>query len=161
VTQLPRATIDSHAVATRVGTMTHAPAGMLVHPIPSLSPQDYDRGVTTLSHQSSGTHQGQWQQAPPPPAYSNQQDYFGANSPYPGTNHPTQPDMTLSAEGGQAHYYPEQVRMPPTAVPHTNDEGYRFGDITRSIVAKGKKSSGRSEKDGYKFGDFTRGLFKK
>jgi hypothetical protein len=54
----------------------------------------------------------------------------------------------------------------PTGSAHASGErseeqGYRFGDLTRSIVAKGKKTSGRSEQDGYKFGDFTRGLFGK
>jgi hypothetical protein len=38
-------------------------------------------------------------------------------------------------------------------------QGYRFGDLTRSVISKGKKKDGRNEKDGYKFGDFTRGLF--
>jgi hypothetical protein len=38
-------------------------------------------------------------------------------------------------------------------------QGYHFGDMTRSVVSKGKQKAGRNEKDGYKFGDFTRGLF--
>jgi hypothetical protein len=38
-------------------------------------------------------------------------------------------------------------------------QGYRFGDLTRSVISNGKKKDGRSENDGYKFGDFTRGLF--
>jgi len=38
-------------------------------------------------------------------------------------------------------------------------EGYRFGDLTKSVVARGKWRDGRSEAEGYKFGDFTRGLF--
>jgi hypothetical protein len=38
-------------------------------------------------------------------------------------------------------------------------QGYRFGDLTRSVVSKGKQKAGRNEKDGYKFGDFTRRLF--
>lgn len=42
----------------------------------------------------------------------------------------------------------------------SNKDGYKFGDITKSIVARGKQASGRKEDSGYKFGDFTRGLFK-
>jgi hypothetical protein len=38
--------------------------------------------------------------------------------------------------------------------------GYTFGDLSRSVVAKGKKKDGRGANDGYKFGDFTKGLFK-
>lgn len=36
---------------------------------------------------------------------------------------------------------------------------YHFGDVTRSMVNKGKTSSGRSKDSPYQFGDFTRGLF--
>ena len=38
-------------------------------------------------------------------------------------------------------------------------QGYKFGDFSRRIVAKGKQKDGRSANDGYKFGDFSRGLF--
>mmetsp|Transcript_7731 Transcript_7731/g.10552 ORF Transcript_7731/g.10552 Transcript_7731/m.10552 type:complete len:399 (-) Transcript_7731:17-1213(-) len=37
-------------------------------------------------------------------------------------------------------------------------EGYKFGDITRGVIAKGKRKDGRSQNDRYRFGDFTRGL---
>lgn len=46
---------------------------------------------------------------------------------------------------------------------HSNEQqqqsGYRFGDLTRSVIEAGKAKDGRKGKDGYKFGDFTRGLF--
>jgi len=42
----------------------------------------------------------------------------------------------------------------------SSDQQYRFGDITRNIVAKGRQVDGREENSGYKFGDFTRGLFR-
>jgi hypothetical protein len=38
---------------------------------------------------------------------------------------------------------------------------YRFGDISKRIIAQGKQQDGRSDKDGYRFGDFSRGLFGK
>jgi hypothetical protein len=58
---------------------------------------------------------------------------------------------------------PARARANPSSAQQETGQqqgGYQFGDISRSIVAKGKGKDGRSEKDGYKFGDFTRGLFK-
>lgn len=43
---------------------------------------------------------------------------------------------------------------------NTDQQGYRFGDITRGIVARGRQLDGRDKNSGYKFGDFTRGLFR-
>ena len=37
--------------------------------------------------------------------------------------------------------------------------GYRFGDVTRGLVARGKQSRGVTQEEQYRFGDFTRGLF--
>ena len=58
----------------------------------------------------------------------------------------------------QQHQHQHQQQRPPQ--PPQQQQGYRFGDLTRSVVAKGKEKSGRSGSDSYKFGDFTRGLFK-
>ncbi|CAE7272148.1 unnamed protein product [Symbiodinium necroappetens] len=41
------------------------------------------------------------------------------------------------------------------------DDGYKFGDISRGIVASGKASRGAAAEEGYKFGDFTRGFISK
>lgn len=56
--------------------------------------------------------------------------------------------------------------QPPHPQPSTHtsqaaahQEGYRFGDVTRSVIGRGKKVDGRNDNSGYKFGDFTRGLF--
>jgi len=38
---------------------------------------------------------------------------------------------------------------------------YEFGDFTRGLVARGKKSRGANQQEGYRFGDFTRGIFAK
>lgn len=51
------------------------------------------------------------------------------------------------------------VQMQQRRAPPTQNQGYRFGDVTRLVIAQGKKNSGRSENSGYQFGDFTRGLF--
>ena len=36
---------------------------------------------------------------------------------------------------------------------------YRFGDITRGLVARGKQARGADKEESYQLGDFTRGLF--
>lgn len=62
--------------------------------------------------------------------------------------------------------YQQQQPVPPSQhqqrqpAGQGGGEGYKFGDFSRRIVAKGKAKDGRSSQDGYKFGDFTRGLFK-
>lgn len=38
-------------------------------------------------------------------------------------------------------------------------QGYRFGDVTRGLVARGKEARGAGENGKYQFGDLTRGLF--
>jgi hypothetical protein len=59
--------------------------------------------------------------------------------------------------------YPTHAASRPSnqQEPIQEKKGYKFGNISRSIMANGKKKAGRSEKDGYKFGDFSRGLFGK
>lgn len=41
----------------------------------------------------------------------------------------------------------------------SKNEGYRFGDRTRALVARGKEATGRETVEGYRFGDISRGLF--
>lgn len=38
--------------------------------------------------------------------------------------------------------------------------GYKFGSITRGVIARGKAARGAKKAEGYKFGDFTRGFLK-
>jgi hypothetical protein len=54
----------------------------------------------------------------------------------------------------------EPIRPPQRPQQPKQEQGYKFGDLTRSVIAKGKAKDGRSSNDSYKFGDFTRGLFK-
>ncbi len=85
------------------------------------------------------------------------------------TNSPVRPNRVPPAGMGAptAETRPQPPnRMATSRVPHQSsqsaqphNEGYRFGDLTKSVVARGKKKDGRSESEGYKFGDFTRGLF--
>merc|ERR1719215_263037 len=63
---------------------------------------------------------------------------------------------SLHQSGGNMEYNKSSQVQPQQ---QNETESYKFGDFTKSIIAKGKKSDGRNEKDGYRFGDFTRGLF--
>lgn len=62
--------------------------------------------------------------------------------------------MPVAAVG----HAPGTLAQNPSKQPGQN-KGYHFGDLTRSVVARGKRRDGRDESEGYKFGDFTRGLF--
>jgi len=69
-----------------------------------------------------------------------------------------------SAQQAQPQYHQPRSQYNQTQQAQTqqqqDNQGYKFGSITKGILAKGKESDGRSKKDGYKFGDFSRGLFK-
>jgi hypothetical protein len=98
-----------------------------------------------------------------PPTATMRHTDLGASSlgmqPNSGMRYPT----AGSGPGHVVSHAPARARANPSSVPQETAQqqgGYHFGDISRSIVAKGKGKDGRSEKDGYKFGDFTRGLFK-
>ena len=41
----------------------------------------------------------------------------------------------------------------------SSEKPYRFGDITRRVVSRGKEARGANDTKGYRFGDFSRGLF--
>jgi len=59
------------------------------------------------------------------------------------------------------HHSASASAAPTSASASTSDSiQYRFGDITKNIVARGGQVDGREENSGYKFGDFTRGLFR-
>lgn len=54
---------------------------------------------------------------------------------------------------------PHNTGGPPATARQVNNsnntqEGYRFGDISRGIIAKGKKADGRDDSSGYKFVSF-------
>eukprot|EP00549_Striatella_unipunctata_P007490 CAMPEP_0118689746 /NCGR_PEP_ID=MMETSP0800-20121206/9667_1 /TAXON_ID=210618 ORGANISM="Striatella unipunctata, Strain CCMP2910" /NCGR_SAMPLE_ID=MMETSP0800 /ASSEMBLY_ACC=CAM_ASM_000638 /LENGTH=805 /DNA_ID=CAMNT_0006587191 /DNA_START=9 /DNA_END=2426 /DNA_ORIENTATION=+ len=64
------------------------------------------------------------------------------------------PDQARSSDGG--HGIAEQQTS--QNADSQEKRGYRFGDITRGVVARGKRADNRDDQSGYKFGDFTRGL---
>ena len=72
-----------------------------------------------------------------------------------------QPTTTYCQSTDQTSAAPPIARIHPLqhSQQAAEDQGYRFGDLTRSAVARGKRRDGRGESEGYKFGDFTRGLF--
>ena len=52
-------------------------------------------------------------------------------------------------------HVPQHARTIPTQPQQAQQagQGYKFGDLSRSVIAKGKKGDGRDEKNGYKFGE--------
>jgi len=102
-------------------------------------------------HQPAGTFPQRQQSGPQQPTQANYQQQS------PRRTTPNVEQYSYQQHISQPLAQPHQERQAPQEAGHS----YRFGDVTRSIVAKGKKSSGRREEDGYKFGDFTRGLFSK
>jgi hypothetical protein len=132
-------------------------------PLSPQSQQHQQRGVTPAQPQYLPPQSQQHQQrraAPtqhqplPPQSQHHQQRRVTPTQPQPL---PPQSQQHQQRRATPAQHQP----LPPQfQVPEKEAPGYRFGDLTRSIVAEGKKNSGRKEKDGYKFGDFTRGLFK-
>ena len=136
-----------------------------------------------LHNRSQGNYQ---QQQPAPSQYNYQQQQQAAPSQYSyqqqlqtnyqqqqATSSPYSPQQQQQQQRAapahanvnrqQQQQQQQQQRQAPVmnaqATSTGNHQGYRFGDVTRSVVAKGKKTSGRSEQDGYRFGDFSRGLF--
>jgi hypothetical protein len=79
-------------------------------------------------------------------------------------NHQQQQQYVYSSQQRsqlQTHHLAEQQRLGQhEQLQQQQQKGYKFGDLTRKIVANGKQKDGRSSNDGYKFCDFTRGLFK-
>jgi hypothetical protein len=159
---------------------------LAVHPRHVPSPSPY--GATQLGHwhSSSQNHSNgdighnQWSSNASTPSHAivetNQQTPWQCNQLQPAGHSqnssltssyvpPSSAPHTLSLQtthnGLSGQYAGTRTSSAHASGARTEEQGYRFGDLTRSIVAKGKKTSGRNEQDGYKFGDFTRGLFSK
>ena len=75
-------------------------------------------------------------------------ELFERISANPSTTHDMDPNS--SPENCDASENPGEA---PAA-----SKAYRFGDITRGIIAKGKVANGRRKDSNYRFGDFSRGL---
>jgi hypothetical protein len=61
-----------------------------------------------------------------------------------------QQGMHQSSAHQQQHRDFQHFHPPPP-----QRKGYQFGDLTKSVVDKGKKSDGRKEDSGYKFGTYS------
>ena len=93
-----------------------------------------------------------------------------------GSTHPTgyqHNNPATSQHNGQAYAAPTMRQMPQQGMhqssahqqqhrdfqhfhpPPPQRKGYQFGDLTKSVVDKGKKSDGRKEDSGYKFGTYS------
>jgi len=78
---------------------------------------------------------------------------------------PAQYQTQYQAQTQHHNTYVNQARSQPQGQAADNNinpeqEQYRFGDVTRGIIERGRQLDGREENSGYKFGDFTRGLFR-
>jgi hypothetical protein len=176
--QASRAAAGSHSINANHSPMSQVqPRSNAEQGPPFSAPNNYgnqNTGGFAGHPNESGMHVGPRQKAPPTPTYSNHQDLLETNSPYAPPNNmnpsrqPVTAQMATGGEWGHSQHQPlppqsqhHQQRRAASAQPQVQkkeETGYRFGDFTRSIVAEGKKNSGRSKKDGYKFGDFTRGF---
>mmetsp|Transcript_13675 Transcript_13675/g.26170 ORF Transcript_13675/g.26170 Transcript_13675/m.26170 type:complete len:2110 (+) Transcript_13675:171-6500(+) len=76
-----------------------------------------------------------------------------------------QRNTTQMAAAGNVSTQPPPVHQQHTVVQQAGQgqqaqqQGYKFGDVTRGLIAKGKQKRGTDGNKNYKFGDFSRGLF--
>ena len=115
-----------------------------VHSPPNQQKQEY------LIQQQPMRPQTQYQQYPTPRQTEYPQPVTSQYS-YHGQQHHQQQQQyqqtTPSHAYEQQHHEQEQRQYPGAAEDAQGKEKYHFGDVTRSIIAKGKKKSGRSEQD--------------
>ncbi|KAG7359304.1 hypothetical protein IV203_015893 [Nitzschia inconspicua] len=70
-------------------------------------------------------------------------------------------ELQLPTAQRQTAQFPAHATQPalPSLQAQHQQRGYKLGDFSRGVIARGKEKDGRGGNDGYKFGDFTRGLF--
>jgi hypothetical protein len=128
-------------------------------PLEAFSPHPIDNFATMLPSHQSPQHQQQMTQHQPPQLQREamiQRDHW--HPPQQAIHRPQQlhPGFQQQAEAPAIQGEPQHQQQ-------QQQSGYKFGDISRRIIAKGKEKDGRSGTKGnagYKFEDFTRGLFK-
>ncbi|KAG7355265.1 hypothetical protein IV203_004621 [Nitzschia inconspicua] len=71
-------------------------------------------------------------------------------------------ELQLPTAQRQTGQFPAHATQPalPSLQAQQQQSGYKFGDFSRGVIARGREKDGRDRNDGYKFGDFTRGLFR-
>ena len=111
------------------------------------NPTAHASAQTSYLHQQPQPPQAQSYYQPPP---------HQSNYQYP---EPQRQQSSHQPPPQQLHGYSAAASQSREQQEQQAQAGYRFGDVTRSIISKGKKKGGRSENSSYKFGDFTRGLF--
>ena len=105
--------------------------------------QPYKGQMNNYNHQRSNQpYQGETQYQQP---YNQHQGQLHHQRNTPMQGHTYRGDVSQSQHNNSIRHTQMQHQS-------QHQQGYKFGDVTRSIVAKGKKASGRNEDDGYKFG---------
>ena len=153
--QLPRGSANHTEYQYNVPAASQSNVQGYAAPIMHQAPQQGLQSSTTST--ISGQTQGITQQAPR------------------GSTHPTgyqHNNPATSQRNGQAYAAPTMRQMPQQGMhqssayqqqhrdfqhfhpPPPQRQGYQFGDLTKSVVDKGKKADGRKEDSGYKFGTY-------
>eukprot|EP00529_Nitzschia_sp_RCC80_P007842 CAMPEP_0113466944 /NCGR_PEP_ID=MMETSP0014_2-20120614/14549_1 /TAXON_ID=2857 /ORGANISM="Nitzschia sp." /LENGTH=1332 /DNA_ID=CAMNT_0000359215 /DNA_START=71 /DNA_END=4070 /DNA_ORIENTATION=+ /assembly_acc=CAM_ASM_000159 len=73
---------------------------------------------------------------------------------------PTSVNSNVPNQQSQRHAQHGQQNSQQQSQQQRQKNGYRFGNVTRKFISKGKEKRGGSSDSGYRFGDFSRGLFK-
>jgi hypothetical protein len=147
---------DSFGVST-IAPPVASFAPMSMHDVPVQSQQRVYLNPQEVQQQ-------QYSQQQYAPQYQQQQQCSQQPQQYSQQQHNAQQQHAYAEQSQQlqqhaeAQQYPLQNPLPQQQ--SQQQQGYRFGDLTRKVISKGKAKDGRTSQDGYKFGDFTRGLFK-
>jgi hypothetical protein len=109
--------------------------------------QQYQNINSSVSRVSTGASPYNPPGVPPP-----QQRQYGTPHHY---QHPQNQNQQGGNQGQASMHVPQHARTIPTQPQQAQQagQGYKFGDLSRSVIAKGKKGDGRDEKSGYKFGE--------
>ena len=109
--------------------------------------QQYQNINSSVSRASTGASPYNPPDVPPP-----QQRQYGTPYHY---QHPQNENQQGGNQGQASTHAPQHARTIPTQPQQAQQagQGYKFGDLSRSVIAKGKKGDGRDEKNGYKFGE--------
>jgi hypothetical protein len=117
--------------------------------------------VAGLGGSSTGPFMEQQHQSvtplPPPSTYRQQQHQQHQMYQHQQQHQQQQQQQQMQQQHQQQMQQQQHQQQPPAS-----SGGYQFGDLTRSVIAKGKQARGADAKSSqYQFGDFTRGLFGK
>ena len=157
---------NRHDLSTNTANHHNQHARNLTLPSPSLghsnSPHNCTREQVISSSQPSPTHNGSADRRHRSSALDLKQEQ--GSDRLVSSAHAMKQDRRRPQSGFRGSQSMQQQRPSPTRdssqqQPGETAEGYKFGDITRGIIARGKQLRGETKDSNYRFGDFTRGLF--